>query len=85
MTAQERIDVALHAPDPRNALRLLVQEFAKEGRTKTETYSLFEKCLLELRARPNSQESDEDPILDVMDALSGWCHPSKELLREKPA
>ena len=33
---------------------------------------------------PDCRESDEDAVLDVMDALLGWCHPSAELLPEKP-
>jgi hypothetical protein len=38
---------------------------------------------VQLRSRPDGRESDEDAVLDVMDALLGWCHPSAELLPEK--
>jgi hypothetical protein len=84
MTTEERVQTALRNPEPVLALRALVQELAREGSSKTAIYDSFEKGLLRLRGQPDFCESDEDAILDVMDALSGSCHPSAELLPEKP-
>jgi hypothetical protein len=85
MTAEERMEAALHCAEPVPALRGLVQDLAREGSSKTEIYGLLEKALAQVRARPVFRESDEDAVLDVMDALTGWCHTSAELLPERPA
>lgn len=80
MTETERIETALHAHDPGAALRTVVLELAAEGTAKTELYSRLEKFLLERRLREEHSESDEEALLDVLDALSGWCHPAAQLL-----
>jgi hypothetical protein len=85
MTAEERFETALRSAKPVPALRVLVQDLAREGSTKTEIYGLLEKFLAQLRARPDFRDADEEVVLDVMDALTGSCHPSAELLPEKPA
>jgi len=35
-----------------------------------------------LRTWPDYRETDEDAVLDVMDALTGWCHPDAQLLAD---
>jgi hypothetical protein len=30
----------------------------------------------------NYQKEKEEALLDVLDSLSGWCHPSKHLLTD---
>jgi hypothetical protein len=67
------------------APRVLVQDLAREGSSKTEISGLLEKFLVQLRTRSDFGEGDEDVVLGVMDALTGWCHPSAGLLPEKPA
>jgi len=85
VTPQERLRTALRSPEPARAMRSLVLELSREGRTKEEIYDLLEKFVLGLRTRADYQESDEDAVLDVMDALTGWCHPDAQLpVDEKP-
>ena len=80
MTQTERFEAALLADDPENALRGVVLELAAEGIAKTEISSRLEKFLLDRRLREEHSESDENALLDVLDALSGWCHPTAQLL-----
>jgi hypothetical protein len=84
MADEERIQSALHSPEPVPALRALVQDLAREGSTKAAIYGLLEKFVVQQRKRQDLREADEDAVLDVLDALSGWCHPTAELLPEKP-
>ena len=79
MTETERFETALHAHDPGAALRAVVLELAAEGIAKPEIYSRLEKFLIERRLREEHSESDEEALLDVLDALSGWCHPTAQL------
>lgn len=79
MTVNERFETALHAHDPGAALRVVVLELAAEGTAKPELYGRLEKFLLERRLREEHSESDEESLLDVLDALSGWCHPTAQL------
>ncbi len=82
MTPAERVASALGSPDSGRTLRSVVREMAREGFPKAELYALLEKCLLDLRLRADHPESEEDLLLDVMDALDGWCHPDARLLPE---
>ena len=79
MTSQERLQGALRSPEPVKALRSLVLDLSQEGRGKGEIYDLLDQFVIQLRTRENYRESEEDPVLDVMDALTGWCHPSAQL------
>jgi len=82
---EERCEKALHSPDPGRALRALVQDLSREGLQKEEIYELLEKFLTHLRRKEGRRQSDEDLVLDVMDALTGWCHPEAQLLpNDKP-
>ena len=86
MTPPERLESALRSPDPGRSLRSLVLELSQEGHTKADIYELLEKLVVQVRARADYRESDEDVVLDVMDALTGWCHPDAQLLPDnKPA
>ena len=84
MNPEDRVANALHSAEPVPALSSVVEDLAREGSTKAEIYDLLEKCLVRLRTQSDFAESDEDALLNVLDALSGWCHPSAELLPEKP-
>jgi hypothetical protein len=85
MTSEDSVETALRSAEPDRALRRLVQNLAREGSTKPAIYEFLEKSLVRLRSRPGFREGDEEVILDIMDALTGWCHPSAELLPENPA
>jgi hypothetical protein len=84
MTAQERLETALHSPDPGACFRALIGDLAHEGLTKPQIYELLEKFVLQLRLRTDYRDVDEELVLDIMDALNGWCHPSAELLPDEP-
>ncbi len=84
MNAEERVETALRSAEPAQALRGLVQDLAREGLARTAIAELLERSLAQLRTRPDFSASDEDAVLDVLDALTGWCHPSAELLPDKP-
>jgi hypothetical protein len=62
---------------------MAILELAAEGSQQPELYALLEKLLLDSRAREDHLESGEDVILDVMDALAGWCHPEARLFPEQ--
>jgi hypothetical protein len=80
VTAEDRLASALRSPDPAQGLRGLVLRLFEEGHTKADIYERLEKLLLSVRAREDYREADEDHLLEVMDALTGWCHPEAQLL-----
>ena len=86
MKTDQRILGALRSAEPARALRALVAELSREGRTRQGIHELLEKFVVNLRTRTDFRAIDEDLILDVLDALTGWCHPNAELsVEEKPA
>jgi hypothetical protein len=82
MTDTERFESAIRSSDPAGALRAVVLELAAEGCQNPDIYTRLEKFLLDRRLRADHCECDEDAVLDVMDALAGWCHPAAQLLRQ---
>lgn len=82
MPPEECLANALRSSEPVPALRGLVEEMAQQGSSKSEIYELLEKFLVQLRTQPDPRVADEEAVLDVMDALSGWCHPDAALLPE---
>jgi hypothetical protein len=82
MTHEERCELALQAKEPERALRALILDLTKEGRGEAELYGLLEGTLARLRARGGGEDR-EDAVLNVMDALTGWCHPGARLAPEK--
>ena len=81
MKHQERFETAPCFGEPLAALSSLVLELSAEGHKKAEILKLFENYALCLRK--NNRESDEDLLMEVMDALTGWCHPSARLLSDE--
>ena len=81
MNIQERIQVAVRSTKPGAALRALVDELTLEGRDKPSIINLLEEFVVEQRTRPDFREADEEPVMEVLDALGGWCHPKAELLQ----
>jgi hypothetical protein len=78
MNANELVSRVAVAADPVRELRRLVEKQAKDGASREDIYSLLERLLFDLRANPNPR-LDEDAVLDVMDALEGWCHPTAKI------
>jgi hypothetical protein len=83
MAIEDRVESALRSPDPARTLRGVVKDLARDGISKAEIHALLEALVVQLRTRPDSCEAEEDAVLDVLDALTGWCHPSAELLRDE--
>lgn len=82
MTPETRLEEALRSSQAAQALRVLVQDLFREGRSKEDIYGFLETFMVQRRAHKDYRESDEEMILDVMDALTGWCHPEAQLLAE---
>ena len=76
----ELLESAIRRPEPDLALRALVKKLAVEGQSKAEITLLLEAFVLHLRSRPGDHEHEEDRVLDILDALNGWCHPTARLL-----
>jgi hypothetical protein len=53
------------------------------GRSKTEIYKIFEDFILDFRQSDKYREADEELLMEVMDALTDWCHPSAKLLPDE--
>jgi hypothetical protein len=79
MKASEQFQAALRSLEPVQALRAVVKQLVTEGRTKDDIYTSLEQVVLDLRRRPDHREGDEDVVLDLMDTLGDWCHPSARL------
>jgi len=84
MTLEQRVASALHSAQAASALRALVADLAREGRAKTEIVELLDNVVVRQRTAADFREEDEETVLEVLDALRGWCHPAAELLPEKP-
>jgi hypothetical protein len=80
MTVEERVRSALRSTQPAQALRALVNDLADEGQAKPQIVELIENFLGQQRMQADFRDVDEDALLDVLDALNGWCHPKSELL-----
>src|SRR5713101_2108525 len=83
VTFEERVHAALRSTQPAHALRALVDDLAREGRGKAEILELLEIFVVQQRTHPDFRDEDEEAMLDVLDALRGWCHPAAELFPEK--
>jgi hypothetical protein len=80
VTPHERLQTALQSTDPAPSLRAAIHELFRKGVTKAQVYDLLEELLLKAREKPDGLASQEDLLLDTMDALTGWCHPDAQLL-----
>jgi hypothetical protein len=72
---QDRLERAMRAPDPHEALRALVYNLYREGMYKEEIFGIFIEFLEVMRASKKYSEEEEDTLMSIMDALTGWCHP----------
>jgi hypothetical protein len=82
MNLQTQFEQALSAPDAASTLRTLILDAAKQGHSKAAIYDALEALVLSLRAKAGN-EAAEELVLDVMDALTGSCHPDARLLGEE--
>ncbi len=80
MMQVKQLENALRSNNPAEAVRTLVLKMSSAGQSKASIYETLEQFLVELRGRANHSEGDEELVLDVMDALTGWCHPDARLL-----
>ena len=78
--SEVRFEKALQSPEPLKALNNLAIELSAEGHEVTDIYGLFENFLLHLRNSGEKKEAEEELLMEVMDALTGWCHPNVQLI-----
>lgn len=76
----EQWDAVLHDPKPAWAMRRAVECLASEGHSKAEIIESLGRYLDVIRDRPGHTEEDDDFVMESLDALFGWCHPSARLL-----
>jgi len=69
---------ALAADAPVDALRAAVQNRLAAGDPRDGVVEQLSRLVLELR-QDGRPDEDEDPILDVLDMLAGWCAPGSAL------
>ena len=80
MNPEQYLEQALSCPQAGHVLRARVSELFQKGQTKHEIYGILERLLVRVRAGNGFRGSAEEALLDVMDALTDWCHPDARLL-----
>jgi hypothetical protein len=78
MNVTKRLEDALRTSSSGQALRRLALELFSQGQSKAEVYAEFERFLVHLR-KTCAPPEQEETMLDVMDALDGWCHADARL------
>ena len=73
MTVDERIEVALHSPEPFKQLHALAVYLLDQGSDRATVIQDFKKVQRQLRAA--DREAEEDVLMDVLDCLEDWCSP----------
>jgi hypothetical protein len=69
---------ALAADDPVEALRSLVRRRLAAGVPREQVTGELTRLVLDLR-RARQPEAAEEPVLDVLDMLTGWSAPGSAL------
>lgn len=77
---KQKIKAALDAPQPGDHLFHLATAFKEKGLTQAQIYSLFTDFLA--RHEEDEDETKYDALIDVLDFISGYCHPSKALFKD---
>lgn len=77
----KEFETALHSPEPEQAMREAVLRFSEKGHSKAEIRVHLENLLVHVRE--NDPAANEDAVLNVLDALAGWCHPDAQLLPDR--
>jgi hypothetical protein len=73
MTVDERIEVALHSPEPFKQLHALAVDLLDQGSDRATVIQDYKRVQDRLRAA--DREAEEDVLMDVLDCLEGWCSP----------
>jgi hypothetical protein len=81
MQVDERIELALHSPDPYKQLYALAVNLLEQGSERAKVVEDFKKAQRQLREA--DREAEEDVLMDVLDCLVGWCSPHVRI--ETPA
>jgi hypothetical protein len=84
MIEESLYERALATPSPAVALRAAVEGLSAQGHPKADVYTSLEQLLHRLRSQ-GGRGGHEEVVLDIMDALTGWCHPNARLLPEDSA
>ncbi|GIF37194.1 hypothetical protein [Actinoplanes xinjiangensis] len=69
---------ALAADDPVQSLRAAVQDQLAAGDSREQVTEQLARLVMTLRQEQRPDE-EEDPVLDVLDMLAGWCAPGSAL------
>ena len=78
MGVADELRAAAHSADPYSALRIAVIRWRDAGGSKAEVLTALNGLLAAVRA--TSTESPlEDAVLDTLDSVVGWCHPTLDL------
>jgi hypothetical protein len=81
MNPIDRFHRAMQSDRSGEELRRTILALAQEGHTKEEIYGAMNELLDQVREKHGGAESaEEDIILEIMDALTGWCHPKARLM-----
>lgn len=68
---------AFDSSNPAQTLRRQVIDLLQQGHPREEIQTALESLVLSLREQDRS--GDEETVLDLLDALTGWCHPSAKI------
>ena len=72
-----RIESALDADSPFDALMALARAFKAGGMSQREMYDLFDRY--RAKHEDDSDETMYNAILDAMDFIGGWCDASQRI------
>ncbi len=72
MNSNHLFNEALQSGTPRRHLRSLVSDLHAQGQERQSILKELDDFRKELR---QSEEDEEDIVLDVLDFVTGWCHP----------
>lgn len=73
MIALDTVQNALRSPQPWSALDQLVQAELSAGRLTSQIHDELAATLDEVRSAPDHDEDREEPLLDTLDRLNGFC------------
>ncbi len=73
MIAIDTVQNALRSPQPWSALDQLVQAELSVGRLTNQIHDDLTTALDDVRSAPDSSEDLEEPLLDTLDRLTGFC------------
>jgi hypothetical protein len=75
--SEDRLWKALRSTSPFASLAEIVKEWKAQGCTQKDAESRLTAFVDEVRAK--GLQDQEDPVLDVLDVVVGWCSPQTRL------